>query len=260
MHFRGILGTLAELIEIPQVYEKAMEAAVGGALQNVVVQTDADAKAAIELLRAKKLGRVSFMPLQSLKVRSLSAKEEGLLLQDMQRADRVVQCKDDVRTAVAFLLARTVIVKDMDAAIALARRAGHSFRVVTLEGDLINPGGVMTGGSMQQRNFGLISREREIEQSQVLAKENLAQLQQLQAQSKALSGQMEQMQQKHEKLSAELKELEIAQADRQAQLQNAVRQAEALKLEKAQDTLQLSEIQKASGQSAEHAALLQRCV
>lgn len=257
MQLRGILGTLAELIEIPQVYEKAMEAALGGALQNVVVQTDADAKAAIELLRAKKLGRVSFMPLQSLKVRSLSAKEEGLLVQDMQRADRVVQCKDDVRTAVAFLLARTVIVKDMDAAIALARRAGHSFRVVTLEGDLINPGGVMTGGSMQQRNFGLISREREIEQSQVLAKENLAQLQQLQAQSKALSGQMEQMQQKHEKLSAELKELEIAQADRQAQLQNAVRQAEALKLEKAQDTLQLSEIQKASGQSAEHAALLQ---
>lgn len=257
MRFRGILGTLAELIEIPQAYEKAMEAALGGALQNVVVQADEDAKEAIALLRAKKMGRVSFMPLQSLKVRSLSAKEEGLLQQGMQRADLVVQCSEEVRTAVAFLLARTVIVKDMDAAIALARRAGHTFRVVTLEGDLINPGGVMTGGSMQQRNFGLLSREREIEQSQVMAEESLAQLRKLQEESKTFSVQMEQMQQKHETLSAELKKIEIAQAERQAQQQNTAQQAEALNSEKKQDEQRLIEIREASGQSAEQTAQIQ---
>ena len=168
----GILGTLAELITVPERYEKAIESAVGGAMQNVVTESDADAKFAIELLRKNRLGRVSFMPLRSLKVRMLSASEERSLTGDMARADSVVLCDESILPAVRFLLGRTVIVKDLDTAIALARKTDHSFRVVTLEGDVINAGGTITGGSSTQRSFGLLSREREIELAESNAKKH----------------------------------------------------------------------------------------
>ncbi len=222
--FPGLLGTLAELLEIPKEYEKAMEAALGGALQNVVVRRDTEAKQAIDFLRTRRMGRVSFMPLSSLRVRRLSRQEEALLLPDMQRADTVVTCADEIRPAVEYLLARTVVVPDMDAAIALARRAGQSFRIVTREGDLINPGGVMTGGSMQQRNFGLLSRDREIEQAATRAQAQQAAYRQAQAQMTALTQQMEEKQRRDAEIQQALRTLAIEQAETRTKQANLSRQ------------------------------------
>ena len=169
---QGVLGTLAELIEVPGKYEKAIEQALGAQMQNVVVEEDSIAKRCINLLRDRKLGRVSFMPLASLKVRTLSAQEQNYLSAGQVRADKMIGCREDIRKAVEFALARTVIVDDLDMATALARKASYSFRIVTLKGDIITPGGVMTGGSLSERNFGLISRTRDIELSEKAAEQN----------------------------------------------------------------------------------------
>ncbi len=255
--FYGVLGTLAELIGISKDYEKALEAALGAALQNIVVQTDEDAKAAIELLRKKKLGRVSFMPLQSLKIRMLSDREERLLGEGMLRADQVVQCSEQVRSAVEFLLARTVIVENMDVAIALAKKSGHTFRIVTLEGDLINPGGIITGGSMQKRNFGLLGRDREIEQCTNLARLYEQKTQELQEQNRKLSDRVEEMEHNNECLSTKLKETEIIQVQYQTQWQNAQQQAIALQEEQQKNKVQLQDIEQNSNYSEEQTMQLQ---
>ncbi|MGI6664003.1 MAG: chromosome segregation protein SMC [Christensenellaceae bacterium] len=189
---KGVLGTFAELITVPQKYEEAIDAVLGGALQNVVVYTDEDAKAAVAYLRDKKLGRVSFMPLNALKIRHLSNAEINQLGNDVLRGEDAVTCDAAVRPAVEYLLGRTVIVKDMDAAVALAKKSGYAFRIVTLGGDVVNAGGIITGGSRQKRNFGLLSRERDIETAKAqeaslfTALETLQQTQEAQA-SKAAS-------------------------------------------------------------------------
>jgi chromosome segregation protein len=158
-----LYGTLAELIRVPQQYETAVEAALGSAEQNVVTPGEQDAKAAIGFLRQNRLGRVTFLPVDALKLSGLKESERRAAAGAVVASD-VIGCDDSIRPAVEFLLARTVIVKDLDEAIALMRKTSYAFRTVTLEGDIIRPGGVMTGGNMRERNFGLLSRSRILEQ------------------------------------------------------------------------------------------------
>ena len=254
---KGVLGTLAELIEVGGIYDKAMEAVLGGALQNVVVQSEEDAKAAIGILRSGKLGRVSFMPLRSLRVRTLSRQEEALLDAEMLRADKAVQCDDAVRPAVEFLLARTVIVKDMDTAIALARKAGQSFRIVSLEGDVINSGGVITGGSQQQKNIGLLSREREIETYGTEAAKNQKLYQKLQADSAELSKKIEILQEKQQGFAGQLQKLEITRAEQRAQLQNVQTQIDNATKEAEQSNARMQQAAKEASENSEHQKQLQ---
>ncbi|MBE5759868.1 MAG: chromosome segregation protein SMC [Clostridiales bacterium] len=158
-----LYGTLAELIHVPQQYETAIEAALGSATQNVVVPAEEDGKKAIEFLRQNRLGRVTFLPAKALRISRLYPNEKNAIGTGVV-ASEVIRCDEKVRPAVDHLLARTVIVRNMDEAIALMRRTGYAFRTVTLEGDIMRPGGVMTGGNIREKNFGLLSRERTIEQ------------------------------------------------------------------------------------------------
>ncbi len=159
-----IKGTLAESISVPAEFETAIETVLGGALQNVIVDSEYDAKDVIEFLRKGSMGRVTFLPLAALKVNTLTDKEKSFLRSPgfLAVASEAVGFEKSVAPAVEFLLARTVIIDNIDNAIEIMKKADYSFRAVTLQGDIIRPGGTMTGGSVAQKQFGLLSRERDI--------------------------------------------------------------------------------------------------
>ncbi len=159
---KKITGVLAELIEVPKEYETPIEVILGNALQNVVVEEDEDAKDIIEHLRKFNLGRVTFLPVNALKIKYLQKEERKYLQEEgvLCLASEAISCKQNVRGAIDFLLARTVIVKDMQCAIKLMRKANYAFRAVTMEGDFIKPGGVITGGSIKNQKAGLLSKKR----------------------------------------------------------------------------------------------------
>ncbi len=156
---RGIRGPVSSLIRTEDRYSVAIEIALGAALQNIVTQDEQCAKAAIAFLKSNDYGRATFLPMTAVKDR-----REG---RDIHApgfagwADRLVQCDEEYRRVVRSLLGGTAVVDHIDSAIALARQNGYAFRIVTLDGQLINPSGAMTGGSLN-KNVGVLSRANEI--------------------------------------------------------------------------------------------------
>lgn len=163
-----ISGVLAQLISVPKEYERAIEAALGGALQNIVTPSEEDAKALIDYLRANSLGRATFLPVSAIRGKTLTPQEQNSL-KDCPgcrgAASQLIKCPEEYKEIISNLLGRTVICENMDWAINLARRNRHSFRLVTLSGDILNAGGSMTGGSSQSRLTSLLGRTREIEET-----------------------------------------------------------------------------------------------
>ena len=163
----AIIGVVAELIRVPKEYETAVTMALGSSLQNIVTPTAEDAKYVIEYLRAHDYGRATLLPMALLSPYRVSA-EERALLKSMPGciglASELIECDKSVREAVDYLLSRTAIVKDLDAGIALKKRARGAFHIATLEGDIISTGGSMSGGSLQKKTFSLLGREREIKE------------------------------------------------------------------------------------------------
>ncbi len=205
-----LIGTFAELVEVPPKYETAVEAALGNALQNVVVQNEEDARDVIDFLRKKRLGRVTFLPLKALSVRTLTENEKKAMEgHALCVASEITKCKGEVRKAVDFLLARTVIVEDMDSAIALMRKTGYSFRTVTLKGDIMRPGGTITGGSTETRQTGLLSRNRMLLELGEKIKAARIHMEKLSKQSDVFSKQIMKAQENREKVLNEIREREI---------------------------------------------------
>jgi len=163
---KRIEGVVAELIRVPKEYETAVEMALGATLQNIVTPTEQDAKYVIEYLRRKEYGRATLLPISAMRARTLDAAEREACRVDgfLGVGSELVGYDAKYRGVFENLLGRTVIVRDLDAGIAINKRARGAFRIATVKGDIINPGGSMTGGSMQKREFSLIGREREIEE------------------------------------------------------------------------------------------------
>lgn len=235
---KKLIGTFAELVDVPQKYETAIEAVLGNALQNVIVQSEEDAKDVIDFLRKNKLGRITFLPLDALKIKRLTNGEKdafGNLV--LCVASEVTGCAENIRPAVDFLLARTVIVEDMESAIAVMRKTGYNFRTVTLKGDIIRPGGIITGGSMESVQTGLLSRNRMIGELGIKIKAAKLRVEKLTKQSVDIARKMEEKQKEREGIIYGLREREIAQtrvlqqlAGLNEQLQNA--EARQTELEK----------------------------
>ena len=159
---RGMNGALAELIEVPDELQTAIEMTLGASLQNIVTENEEDAKKLIEHLRKNKLGRASFLPLTSVRGRKLDrikGQNDGVL----GIASDLIDYNKKYEQIVLSLLGRTVIVKNMDTAIDLAKKNGYSFRIVTIEGDVINPSGAMAGGSVAKKTVNILGRSKEIE-------------------------------------------------------------------------------------------------
>lgn len=155
-------GVLANLITVDKEYELAIEMCLGQALQNIVTQTEQDAKKLIEYLRTNSLGRASFLPISSIQGKKLDrlSNIEGVI----GIASDLVKCEKQYEQIVLNLLGRTVIVKDMDTAITLAKKDKYAFRIVTLKGDIISSSGSISGGSAPNKSVNILGRSREIEE------------------------------------------------------------------------------------------------
>ncbi len=154
----GILGTLGDLIETPAELERAIEAALGGRLQDIVVGSWADAEAAVAFLKRDQGGRATFLPLDSL--RPSQAVQPPRMPGVLGLASELVRFPADIRPAVEHALNRTIVVQDLPAARKVLGRDGHG-TLVTLEGDIVRPGGSVTGGSENsRRDGGVLSRAR----------------------------------------------------------------------------------------------------
>ena len=158
---KRLIGTVADVISVPKEYELAIETLLGNALQNVVVRDESDAKAAIEFLRRERLGRVTFLPLSELRVKTVTSQERDAFDSTVLGvASELISCSPEVRPAVDFLLARTIVVDDLDHAFQIMRKTGYSLRAVTLKGDIVRPGGSVTGGSADRHQTGFLKRNR----------------------------------------------------------------------------------------------------
>lgn len=166
----GVHGPLSSLITVDNEYSVAVEVALGAAMQNIVVGNEADAKRAIYYLKNNHVGRATFLPISAIKPRNLD--EHGLddNLGFVAIASDLVECKAEYKNIISNLLGRVVIVEDMDCAIGIAKRYSNRFKIVTVDGQVINPGGSMTGGS-QSRGAGILSRGNMIDELNAQAKE-----------------------------------------------------------------------------------------
>ncbi|WP_075980957.1 chromosome segregation protein SMC [Bacillus massilinigeriensis] len=164
---QGIKGAIAELITVPKKYEVAIETALGAAMQHIIVDTEESGRKAIQYLKQNSYGRATFLPLNVIKGKSLS---EGQIQSIQNHSDYVgiasdlVQYENTYGNVFTNLLGTVVITKDLKGANELARILQYRCRLVTLDGDVVNPGGSMTGGAVKQKNSSLLSRKGELEE------------------------------------------------------------------------------------------------
>lgn len=161
---QGIHGVVADLVTTTKQYETAIETALGGSIQNIVTDCEQTAKQLIEYLKKNRYGRATFLPLTGIGNKTTFNQESALSEPGvLGLAHTLVQTDARYEGMVKYLLGRVVVVDQIDHAIALARKYKHSLRIVTLEGELLNPGGSMTGGAFKNSS-NLLGRKREIEE------------------------------------------------------------------------------------------------
>ena len=160
----GICGVVADIIKVEKKYEVAIETALGGSIQNIVTEDEETAKKMIAYLKANRYGRATFLPLNAVskpdKIPAARALGEPGVI---GLADTLVQTEDKYRQIAGYLLGRALVVDHIDHAVALEKKFHYSLRIVTLEGESLQPGGSMTGGAFKN-NSNLLGRNREIEQ------------------------------------------------------------------------------------------------
>jgi len=238
----GILGVMARLLDVPVAYRTAVEAYLGASLQNIVAESEKAAKEAILYLKRKDGGRATFMPLDTLHLRETADFSQVAVMKGVcGRASDLISCEKKVRPALEFLLANVLIVEDMDTASAAARATGYRRSIVTLDGDMINPGGTLSGGSHNKKSTELLGKQTLLEEvrAELAAKEkDLAtweeKLQALRSQAKSLDGKADEL---NSLISAQVNtiyalEKEIEQLAMAIETSN--RQMESIELERGQ--------------------------
>ena len=163
---RGIEGAIAELIQVPKKYNMPIEIALGGALQNIIVADESAGRNAIEFLRRNKFGRATFMPLSVMKGRMIANNVADIAKKNSDFigvASDLIQFDKKYAEVIQNLLGNVLLANDLKAANEIAKATEYRYRVVTLDGDLVNPGGAMTGGASKQTS-SLLSRKSELEE------------------------------------------------------------------------------------------------
>ena len=201
----GICGPVSRVISVPKEYGVAIETALGSAMQNIVTETDEDAKRAIRYLKSVDGGRATFLPLNTItdrgSVRNDVLREKGVI----GVASDLVEVDSKFNTLVKNLLGRIIVVDNIDNALAVARKNNQSLRLVTIEGELINPGGSMTGGAFRNSS-NLLGRKRELDE----LKEQIDNLKSTASKAAALDAQLktsrDQLRQDIDKYNSELQQ------------------------------------------------------
>lgn len=247
---KGICGTLAKLISVPEQYEVAIETALGSNLQNIVTLSQEDAKKAIEFLKEKNAGRATFFPISSYKPS-----------EELKNLDKISKCvgfigigtelikfDEKYRNILTSLLGKTVIVDTLDNAIKLSKQNLGSYRIVSLAGDVVNTAGSMSGGSQKSKTDSLLSRSRIISELEVEIKALNEKLTSTTASADQLNADYKKIKQDGINLSEEFRKKEVLHAqekEKLASLQNTINQNEEklknIRTEKNQLANQISE-------------------
>ncbi len=159
---KGMCGIIANIISVPKEYETAIEMCLGAGLQNIVTETEEDAKKLIEHLRKNNLGRASFLPISAVKGKKID-NIKGKKLGVIGIASDIVTYDKKYEQIILNLLGKTLIVDNMQNAITIAKENNYTFKIITIDGDVINPSGAMTGGSVAKKTVNILGRSREIE-------------------------------------------------------------------------------------------------
>ena len=178
---RGVIGPVSALIRTESRYSTAVEIALGAAIQNIVVQDETAAKRAIALLKERGAGRATFLPITNIRANPIRESDLAARGGYVGLASELVQCEERYRAVMDSLLGRTVVAEDIDAAAAIAKAYGYRYRVVTLDGQVVNAGGSLTGGSVN-KNASILSRRGEIDALTAEAKKYAAQVEELEIQ------------------------------------------------------------------------------
>ena len=179
----GVHGTLSQLITVDNENSTAIEIALGAAMQNVVVSTESDAKRAINYLKQNNVGRATFLPISAIKPRYMEEKNLDDNFGFVDVASNLVDCDEQYRDIVENLLGRVMVVEDIDCAIAISKRYKNRYKIVTLDGQVMNPGGSMSGGS-KGKGSGVLSRANLIEELKAEAQKIGDELKEVQAELK----------------------------------------------------------------------------
>lgn len=209
---QGIEGAVAELISVPKEFEAAIETALGGSMQHIVVVTEQDARKAIQYIKQNRFGRATFLPLNVIKGKALSASQRQTLADHpsfVGIAADLISYASRYEEIIKNLLGTVLIAKDLKGAGEMARLLGYRFRIVTLDGDTVNAGGSMTGGAAKQNSSSLLSRKSELDE----LKEKLA----------VMEG-------KTSVLEAEVKKLKQAVMEKEQEINTLRKKGEALRL------------------------------
>ena len=208
---KGMNGVLANIIEVPDDLQIAIEMCLGASLQNIVTETETDAKRLVEHLRKNNLGRASFLPISSVrgkKLDKIKGNESGVI----GIASDLIKYNNKYEQIILNLLGRTVIVDNMDTAIKVAKQNGYTFRIVTTEGDLINPSGAITGGSVAKKTVNILGRGKEIEKLEKEIKNLKQKIEKLQNDKQNYEESIEGILELSSNLEKELQEIDITYA------------------------------------------------
>lgn len=231
----GMHGILANLISVEKKYETAIEMTLGGSIQNIVTDTEEEAKKLVNYLRDNKLGRASFLPISSVKGTKLSKINDRGIDGIVGVAADLVDCDKKFEGIILNLLGRTVIVEDIDSAVKLAKQNSYSFKIVTLKGDIINPSGAISGGSVTQKTVSLLGREKEIKALEKELKEINKNIEKMQKEKEEYENSITETLNIFENFQKEWQELEIIYATEKQKQENV--DLEILKLEAKLDKL-----------------------
>lgn len=211
---KGIHGTISQLISVKSEYAVAIETALGNAIQNIVTDTENDAKNAISFLKTGNAGRATFQPISAIKGKTLEEKNLDDCYGYIDTAVNLLTYKDIYGEIISSLLGKVVVCEDLTSAIAIAKKYEHRFKIVTLDGQVINAGGSMTGGS-QAQSTGILSRGTEIER--------------LKEKDKKLTTELKEKQESYDKLCDEIRKITAEFENEKAELSNL--QEEKIRLE-----------------------------
>lgn len=248
----GVHGVVADLVKTEKKYETAIETALGGSLQNIVTDNESTAKYLIEYLKRGRYGRATFLPLTSMnreqaKVSGAALTEQGVL----GAASELVSCDPIYQNLIRQLLGRTLVVDTIDHAIAAGRKYRHSLRMVTLEGELLSPGGSMTGGSFRN-NSNLLGRRREIADLEESVRALKKDMEAVQTQIERHRQERNSLREEQSRLSEELQTLNLKQNTVKVSWKSAAERAENLKADYRSLTDESREIERQIAEIAEN--------
>ena len=250
---KGMHGVLANIISVPSEYETAVEMCLGASLQNIVTDTEEDAKKLVEHLRKNNLGRASFLPITSVKgkkLENIKGKKVGVI----GIASDLVSYDKKYEQIILNLLGRTVVVDNMQNAINLAKENNYSFRIITIEGDVINPSGAITGGSVAKKTVNILGRSREIESLEKEIKKLKEKIQKLEKDKEEYVSSSEDVIEEVQSLEKQLQEIDITYATEKQRIVSIDENIEQIqkRIEKLKDENAKAEESKKSIEASKH--------